>query len=247
MIITLLTDFGMADSYLAEVKGVLLSLAPAVQLVDLAHDIAPGDVRAGAYVLGRSWPRFPAGTVHFAVVDPGVGTARRALAAEALGQRFVAPDNGLLDSLPPDAHYVSLPVSADAAPTFHGRDVFAPAAAALSLGAALGELGTPITDPHHAPRTTHQTAGASVIGAVIHIDHFGTLITNVTPDLIPSGARVVIGGRQVAVGRTFADVAPGELVAYAGSGGTMEIAARDARAATITRLTVGAAVRIEPA
>ncbi|HXO84503.1 MAG TPA: SAM-dependent chlorinase/fluorinase, partial [Gemmatimonadales bacterium] len=127
MIITLLTDFGTVDSYVAELKAVLLSRAPSVTLVDITHQVAPGDIRAGQYLLGRTWAHFPAGTVHLAIVDPGVGTARRALAAEHGGHRFVAPDNGLLSFLPQDGHFVSLPVPTTAAATFHGRDVFAPA------------------------------------------------------------------------------------------------------------------------
>ena len=143
MIVTLLTDFGTADSYVAEMKAVLLSRALGVTLVDISHQVAPGDIRAGQYLLGRAWKHFPAGTVHLAIVDPGVGTARRAIAAEHEGHRFVAPDNGLLSFLPQDGRFVSLPVSTTAAATFHGRDVFAPAAARLATGGgtSLGELG----------------------------------------------------------------------------------------------------------
>jgi S-adenosylmethionine hydrolase len=247
-IITLLTDFGTADSYVAEVKGVLLSLAPQAQLVDISHDIAPGDVRAGAYVLGRAWPRFPEGTVHLAVVDPGVGSERRALAARAAGHHFVAPDNGLLSPVPADARFVSLPIPPRAGPTFHGRDVFAPAAAALATGAVLADLGSAITDASHTPLPTPNRQGAAVVGEVIHVDRFGTLITNLLPESVPANARVVIaGGRVAAWGRTFADVARGKLVAFIGSGATIEIAARDASAAMVTQQGVGAAVRIEPA
>ncbi len=248
MIITLLTDFGTADSYVAEVKGVLLSLAPGVQLVDIAHDVSPGDIRAGAYVLGRAWPRFPPGTVHLAVVDPGVGTARRALAAEASDHRFVAPDNGLLSSLAADARFVSLRIPPGAAPTFHGRDVFAPAAAALALGAALEQLGTPITATHHAPPPTHRIQAGVVYGEVVHVDRFGTLITNIAAEYVKPGARILLDGRVVGtLSRTFADVAPGQLVAFVGSGGTIEIAARDGSAAMVTKVGVGVSVRIEPA
>src|SRR6266566_3264991 len=128
-IITLLTDFGTVDSYVAEVKAEILSRVPDVTLVDVSHDVPPGDVRAAQYLLSRAWKRFPVGTIHLAIVDPAVGTERRALAAEAAGHQFLAPDNGLLSFLPPDARFVALPVPRDAAPTFHGRDLFAPAAA----------------------------------------------------------------------------------------------------------------------
>ena len=116
-VITLLTAFGSADSYVAAMKGVLLTRAPGATLVDITHQVAPGDVRAGQYVLARAWHRFPAGTVHLAVVDPGVGTPRRGLAGMAAGHHFVAPDNGLLSFLAADARFVSLPVAAGAAPT----------------------------------------------------------------------------------------------------------------------------------
>src|SRR5438046_1390791 len=127
-IITLLTDFGTADSYVGEVKGTLLSRVHGAALFDITHQVPPGDLRAGQYILARAWHRFPQGTVHLVVVDPGVGTTRRALAAGAAGHFFVAPDNGLLSCLPSDAHFVSLPIPPGAAPTFHARDVFAPAA-----------------------------------------------------------------------------------------------------------------------
>ncbi|HET6837122.1 MAG TPA: SAM-dependent chlorinase/fluorinase, partial [Gemmatimonadales bacterium] len=135
-IITLLTDFGTSDSYVAELKGVLLNRAPGIVLVDVSHDVPPGDIRSAAYILGRTWHRFPADTVHLAVVDPGVGTSRAALAIRAHQQYFVAPDNGILTPVLRDAEVeaVMLPLPTTAAPTFHGRDVFAPAAAELARG-----------------------------------------------------------------------------------------------------------------
>src|SRR5213596_3528289 len=150
-LITLLTDFGVADSYVGEVRGVLLSQVHGVVLADITHQVPPGDVRAGQYILSRVWQRFPQGTVHLVVVDPGVGTARRALAAGAAGHFFVAPDNGLLSPLPPAAHFVSLPIPPGAAPTFHARDVFAQAAPQLAIGASLTQLGHTITDAYRAP------------------------------------------------------------------------------------------------
>ncbi|HXE57083.1 MAG TPA: SAM-dependent chlorinase/fluorinase, partial [Gemmatimonadales bacterium] len=144
-IITLLTDFGTADAYVAEVKGVLLSRAPGVTLVDVTHQVPPGDVRSATYLLGRVWRRFPAGTIHLVVVDPGVGTARAAIAGRAGGHGFVGPDNGLFgDLLGPGDPVVALPVPPDASPVFHGRDLFAPAAAALALGEPLDRLGPPL-------------------------------------------------------------------------------------------------------
>src|SRR5258705_1243596 len=127
-LITLLTDFGSADSYVGEVKGVLLSQVHGAALVDITHQVPPGDVQAAQYILSRVWHRFPQGSVHLAVVDPGVGTDRRVLAASTAGHFFVAPDNGLLSFLPEDAHFVGLPIPAGAAPTFPARDLVAPVA-----------------------------------------------------------------------------------------------------------------------
>jgi hypothetical protein len=245
-LITLLTDFGTADSYVAEVKGVLLSIAPGVTLVDISHQVPPGDVRAGQYLLSRAWKQFPEGTTHLAVVDPGVGSERRAIAAHSSAHRFVAPDNGLLSFLPKSARFVSLPQLAQAAPTFHGRDVFAPAAAALAMGASLEAVGTRITDPYHSPLPTPNDDGRDVVGEVIYIDQFGTLVSNISGPDMKTGARVRIAGKDAGpVRRTFADVASGELVVFIGSGRTIEVAVRDGNAAEKLRVGVGAEVRVE--
>src|SRR6266540_2675996 len=242
-IITLLTDFGLSDSYVAEVKGVLLSRAPGATLVDVTHQVLPGAVRAGQYLLARAWHRFPAGTVHLAVVDPGVGTSRRALAATAGGHWFVAPDNGLLSFLE-KPRFVSLAIPAEAAPTFHGRDVFAPAAAALANGTSLESLGSPITDATHAPPPTPHHDGTALMGEVLYVDRFGTLISNIPGPEVEPGVRIRVAGTDVgALRRTFGDVERGTLVAFVGSGGTVEVAVRDGRAARLLGLGVGAEVR----
>jgi S-adenosylmethionine hydrolase len=242
-VITLLTDFGTADSYLAEVKGVLLSRAPAATLVDVSHELPLGSVRAAQYILSRVWPRFPAGTVHLVVVDPGVGTDRRALAAQAGGHRFVGPDNGLFSLLPNDARFVSLPVLRDASPTFHARDVFAPAAARLAVGARLDELGTAVSDMVRAPLPAPRVSDTAVVGEVVYVDRFGTLISNLPKEVIRPGALITIADAGIGpLRRTFGDVASGKLVAYVGSGGTVEIAVRDGSAAGVLRVGVGALV-----
>lgn len=242
-IITLLTDFGTSDSYVAEVKGVLLSRAPTATVVDVSHDVPAGDVRVGQYLLSRVWPRFPAGTVHLAVIDPGVGTARRALAAQAGGHCFVAPDNGLLSVLPGDVRFVSLPVLRDASPTFHGRDVFAPAAARLAAGARLDELGTPVTDVVRVAGSTPRVLESAVLGEIVYIDRFGNLISDLPKDLVRIGAAITVGETAIGpVRRTFGDVAIGTLVAYVGSGGTVEIGVRDGSAARVLGVGVGAVV-----
>ena len=179
--ITLLTDFGTADGYVAEMKGVLCTLAPDVPLIDVTHDIAPQDITAARLVLARCWRRFPAGTVHVVVVDPGVGTQRAAIAVESEGRFLVGPDNGVLSPalFALDARIVRLPVPITAAATFHGRDVFAPAAAALVEGAALTDLGEPFTTPVRL-RTPppRRDADGSLHGEVLTIDRFGNVITN---------------------------------------------------------------------
>jgi len=243
-IITLLTDFGTRDSYVAEVKAVLASQAHPAHLIDITHDVLPGDVRAAQYLLARVWPRFPQGSVHLVVVDPGVGTKRRALAAAAAGHFFVAPDNGVLSPLPPDARFVELPVPAGAAPTFHGRDVFAPAAAQLVNGTALTHLGHAITDPVRAPLPAARKEGGSWVGEVIYVDRFGTLVTNVPGDGL-TGAPVKVGGKDAGpVRRTFGEVEPGKVVTFIGSGGTIEIAVRGDSAEIKLGVGVGAEVRV---
>lgn len=244
MIITLLTDFGTADSYVAELKGVLLSRAPNVTIVDISHQVPPGDIRAGQYLLGRVWSHFPHGTIHVAIVDPGVGTERRAIAAESGGHRFVAPDNGLLSFVTNDARFVSLPIPSQAAPTFHGRDVFAPAAASLATGSSLKSLGSTITDPYHSPLPTPRTDGLTVVGEVIYVDRFGTLVSNIPGNAVQAGVRIRVEGTDVgSLSRTFRDVVRGAVVTFVGSGGTVEIAVRDGSAARLLGVGVGAEVR----
>jgi S-adenosylmethionine hydrolase len=245
MIVTLLSDFGTADGYVAELKGALLRGAPGATLVDISHDLAPGDVVAAAHVLGRTWQAFPAGTVHLAVVDPGVGTRRRALAAEAGGHRFVAPDNGLLTRVlrGGQGRVVALGVSAAASPTFHGRDVFAPAAARLACGEAVEALGREVSDPVLLPPLRLERHGGDLVGEVAHVDRFGTLVTNLPGVRVAEGATIRIGAYDLVLRRTFADVATGDPVAFVGSGETVEIAVRGARADDALGATRGAEVR----
>jgi S-adenosylmethionine hydrolase len=243
-LITLLTDFGDADSYVGEMKGVLLSQVHGAALVDVTHQVPPGDVRAAQYILSRVWHRFPQGSVHLAVVDPGVGTARRALAASTAGHFFVAPDNGLLSFLPPDAHFAALPIPPKAAPTFQARDVFAPAAGQLALGASLSHVGHPITDPHRSPLPAPRTDGSVIVGEVLYVDRFGTLVSNIPGEAVEPGVRIKVAGTEIGpLSRTFGDVGRGALVAMTGSGGTVEIAVRDGSAARLLGVGVGAEVR----
>jgi S-adenosylmethionine hydrolase len=242
-LITLLTDFGTTDGYMAEVKGVLLSNSPGVQLVDLSHEIPPHDVEAARLAVARYWRRFPAGTIHLVVVDPGVGSSRAAIVVVSDGRFLVGPDNGVLSPalLFPAAFAVSLSVPTDAAPTFHGRDVFAPAAAALAKGAAPGALGMPHPDPviRRTPEVQRDADG-TLCGEVIVIDRFGNAVTNL---LGVHDGELRIGDRGIPLRRTYADVAPGEAVALVGSSGLIEIAIRDGDAATQLNLTRGSTIR----
>ncbi|MGD2136252.1 MAG: SAM-dependent chlorinase/fluorinase [Gemmatimonadales bacterium] len=245
-IITLLTDFGHSDSYVAEMKAAVLGQCPEAVVVDVTHEVVAGDVRGAQYLLHRTWKQFPVGTVHVAVIDPGVGSARNAVAAEAHGHFFVAPDNGLLTPVLDEAEVVVLPVPATASPTFHGRDVFAPAAARLAQGTLLSALGTPTTDVVRLVPPRPRVDGHTVVGEVLHIDHYGTLVTNIPADLVPDEATAVVAGHYRApVLRTFSDVTSGELVAFVGSDGMLEVAARNRSAAQVTGAALGAGVHVQ--
>jgi S-adenosylmethionine hydrolase len=245
-IVTLLTDFGTADGYVAEMKGVILTRVPDAALVDVTHDVPPQEVESARLALARYWRRFPPGTVHLAVVDPGVGSARAALAAESDGRFLVGPDNGLLSPalLVAGARAVTLPIPAGAAPTFHGRDVFAPAAAALALGATLDALGSPALDLviRRTPEP-RRLADGSIVGQVITIDRFGNAITNL---LGLRAQSVEVNGTVLPLRRSYADAAKGEPIALVGSTGLIEIAVRDGSGAAAMGLERGSVVILRP-
>ena len=246
-IITLLTDFGTADGYVAEMKGVLVTLAPDTLVVDASHDVPPHDVESGRLALARYWRRYPEGTVHVAVVDPGVGSPRRALAVAADGRFLVGPDNGILSPalLLPGARAVTLAVPANASATFHGRDVFAPAAAALVGGTPLDALGDAYLAPvvRRTPEAKRLPDGA-VAGEVITVDRFGNAITNC---LGLRGGSVEVAGRTMVIVRTYADTPPGTPTALCGSNGLIEVAVRDGSAAEVLGVRRGTPVVYRPA
>jgi S-adenosylmethionine hydrolase len=239
-IITCLTDFGAQDWFVGVVHGVLHDLAPAAQVVDLNHQVLPGNVIRGAFLLEAAAPDFPPGTIHLAVVDPGVGTARRALAVRARGQLFVGPDNGLLEwaLADPAAEVHSLteerffrkPVSR----TFHGRDVFAPVAAHLAAGTPLEAFGPRVSDPLRLPIARPHHANGALTGHVVFIDRFGNALTNLTAAALaeafgagapPDRVAVAILGREIhGLARSYGDAPVGTLVAILGSSGRIEIA-----------------------
>ena len=246
-IITLLTDFGTADGYVAELKGVLYSAAPNIEVVDLSHEIAPQDVESGRLAVARYWRRFPVGTVHVVVVDPGVGSSRAALAVSSDGRYLVGPDNGVLSPslLASGARTVTLPIPIGASATFHGRDVFAPAAAALATGVPIDSLGAVCLDPV-VRRTPEARRGPDgwVVGEIIAIDRFGNAISNL---IAPRGGRIEIAGRVMPIVRTYADTPVGDVIAVVGSSGFVEIAQRDGSAARTLELARGTPVRLRAA
>lgn len=245
-IITLLTDFGTADGYVGEMKGVLSSAAAGVSLVDVAHDLSPQDVDGARLALARYWQRFPPGTVHIAIIDPGVGSERAALAVESEGRYLVGPDNGVLSPalLHAGMRCVALPIPSGAAPTFHGRDVFAPAAAELARGVALDALGEPLANPvvRRTPEAIRRDDG-SIAGVVITIDRFGNAVTNL---MARRGGMLSVGGHRLPLSRSYSDVPAGALVALVGSSGLVEIARRDGNAATQLGLMRGSEVFLLP-
>jgi S-adenosyl-L-methionine hydrolase (adenosine-forming) len=252
-LITLTTDFGTRDSYVAQVKGVLLRLGPPdLRVIDLGHELAAQDVRAGALFLRSVLPHFAAGTIHLAVVDPGVGSARRAIVAEVAGQLLVGPDNGLFGLvLGPSARVHRIDVGGGAqrvSSTFHARDVFAPAAARLACGDPAGALGPEVIDPLVSGWPAPDVERGRVRGEIVHVDRFGNLISNIERAHLRGAARprVVLNERVIgAIRDHYAQATAGELLALFGSDGLLEIAARDANAAALTAAGVGSALVVE--
>ncbi|HEY8174085.1 MAG TPA: SAM-dependent chlorinase/fluorinase [Gemmatimonadaceae bacterium] len=244
MIITLLTDFGTADGYVGEMKGVLLSEVPGATIIDITHDIPPHDVELGRLTLARYWRRFPPGTVHIAVVDPGVGSERAALLVASDGSFLVGPDNGLLSPalLVGGARAVALGVPSHASATFHGRDVFAPAAAQLARGVDVDALGAPAAAPVIL-RTAepHRGKHGELIGEVIAVDRFGNAITNLVGI---RGGQLRVHDREIPVQRAYADLESGEIGAVVGSTGLIEIVVREGRAADVLSLPRGTKVTL---
>jgi S-adenosylmethionine hydrolase len=249
-VVTFTTDFGSSDGYAGAMKGVVLSLAPDAVLVDISHQVPARDVRAGAFVLAQAAPFFPAGTIHVAVVDPGVGGTRAEVVVAAGGALFVGPDNGLLSLAAPaprrawrieNPAYRREPVS----PTFHGRDVFAPAAGRLAAGWAADDAGSALAEIVTLPVRT-RPLGDGGEGEVVHIDGFGNLFTSFAGAVAAGPWVLEMGGDSFPLvgARTFADVAPANLVVYPGSGGQVEIAVRDGSAEALTGAAIGTPLRL---
>jgi S-adenosylmethionine hydrolase len=255
-IITLTTDFGPSGPYVAAVKGVLLGLAPGAQLVDVCHTIAPQNILEGGFVLANIVEAFPAGTVHLAVVDPGVGTDRRLIAVSVAEQWFVLPDNGLITGVlrtrpPAQIRAITNPdirrevVSA----TFHGRDILAPAAAHLALGRPPEDLGPELSGFVRLRNFEPSMDDHGCVGEVIFKDTFGNLITNIHGDRLAGtpleSCEVEIAGERVrGIARTYGDRPAGTLIALLGSSGWLEIAVVNGDAGRFLTAGAGTTVRL---
>ncbi|MCS7011511.1 MAG: SAM-dependent chlorinase/fluorinase [Anaerolineales bacterium] len=257
-IITLTTDFGLKDSFVGTMKGVILSICPTAQLVDLTHEIPPQNILAGGLALWRAFPYFPAGTVHIAVVDPGVGTSRRPLAVRLGGQYLVGPDNGLFTSLYEEAEgrgwsieIVHLTNKSYFLPeisrTFHGRDIFSPVAAHLANGVPLTEFGPPVPDPVRLSLPKPERLPYGWRAQVIGVDHFGNLTTNLPAAVLfaPKQTIVRLGRFEIrGVSATYGEHAPGELIALIDSENRLEIALVNGNAAQFTGAHIGDEVEV---
>jgi S-adenosylmethionine hydrolase len=261
MIVTLLTDFGTADYFAGALRGAVLASNPQAQVVDITHEIPPHDVEAGAFTLLASFGAFPVGTVHVAVVDPGVGSSRRPVAVATPEHIFVGTDNGLFGYVYERVESFSVfhltnekYFHGDVSTTFHGRDIFAPVAGALARGVAFEELGPRIEDfvRLRFARPERQADG-TLVGAIIHVDRFGNCVTNVAPrdlehEAFGRGSRLSVGGREVnCFRRFFADESSarmGEPFAIWGSAGLLELSVYRDSAARVLGVRRGARVVI---
>ncbi len=244
-IITLTTDFGTRDAYVAEMKGVMLDVAAsaghALHLIDVTHEVAAHDVTEGALALDAAAPYFPRGTIHLAVVDPGVGTDRRGLVVRTDRALLVGPDNGLFTPfLEGTTGWQAWELRAEeyrltsVSRTFHGRDIFAPAAAHLAAGVAPERFGAAVRDPVRLSWPTVRAVAGAVAGAVLHVDRFGNLVTSIraeTLDDVGQRVRIRLGGRPLPLVGTYGDLEEGQAGALVGSSGRLEIAVREGSAA----------------
>ena len=261
-IVALLTDFGSQDHYAGAVRGAVLGACREAAVVDITHDVPPHDVMAAAFSLAAARGAFPAETTFLAVVDPGVGSARRALALDAAGQRFVGPDNGIFTFVlaeHPSARIHEITneglFRARVSATFHARDIFGPVAGRLAAGMDLAEVGPPLTDPVRLALERPRPVGSEEWeGAVLHVDRFGNLITSFTQEDLdgalaaasgdPTDLVVVVEGMVLPLVRTYSDVTEGEACAVAGSTGRLEVSVNRGSAARQLGAARGAPVRV---
>ena len=254
-VITLLTDFGDRDGYVGVMKGVIVSICPEARLIDLTHNIPPQNIAAARFTLLNAYPYFPVGTVHLVVVDPGVGTARRAIALQTPRGYLVGPDNGVLSGVIDQAETVQAVEltattywrSPQPSSTFHGRDIFAAAAAHLAAGVDLRELGRAIA-PDSLVRIAIPPPEITedwIVGSVQHIDHFGNIVTTIPAAALTSRHWTMqVGAVEMPVGQTYGDVEIGHAIALVGSHGWVEIAVNGSSAQARLRLAIGDEVQL---
>jgi S-adenosyl-L-methionine hydrolase (adenosine-forming) len=249
--ISLLTDFGTRDGFIGAVKGVIQEIFPGVGMDDVAHDLPRGDIDSGARALARYWRLWPAGTIHLAVVDPGVGSDRRAVVVRADRRFIVAPDNGIVTPVLEMAEtWEAVEITSsrytleDPSRTFHGRDIFAPVAAYLARGVHFLQFGARIEDLVRLPVPEPEISDGEVVGEVISMDRFGNLITNIPDEAVAEGARVELLGESIPVGRSYSEVPPRATVALGNSEGRLEVAARDDSAERLLGAKVGTRVKV---
>lgn len=256
MIITLTTDFGLADPFVGMMKGVMLGIAPTAQLVDITHEIRSYDILEAALIIEGSYRYFPQGTVHVVVVDPGVGSDRRPMAAAANGHIFVAPDNGVLSLVlhtDPDASLTPAyqitndslfqgPVSR----TFHGRDIFAPVAAHLAQGTPVESVGPRIVDFVKKPFPAPRPQGDRLVGTVLRIDKFGNIMTNFRLENLGQEFSIRVAGLSITqLCSNFSEAGAGEFFAIEGSAGFIELALNQGSAAERLKVERGAEIELE--
>lgn len=258
-VITFLTDFGFKDGFVGVMHGVVLGIAPNVQIVDISHAISPQNILEGSLVLANNAPYFPPGTIHVAVVDPGVGTARRPLAAEIGSQYFIGPDNGLFTGVIEAAEKAGQSMSffhlnrpeywlQQVSHSFHGRDLFSPVAAHLAAGTPLEKMGSPISDPARIMIPRPEATVDGWAGQVLAVDHFGNLLTNLSAEHLAGKnySAIKIGEARIdELVQTFGDRTPGSLIAMIDSSGELAIAVVNGSAAEKLKVGVGTAVTVK--
>ncbi len=274
-VITLTTDFGSADAYVAVIKGVILSVNPKANIIDITHSVEPQNIAQAAFILNIAYRYFPKHSIHMAIVDPGVGSERRGIILKTPSAIFVAPDNGILSHVinelslneglssqhPPNLEEVRLKKGLEAvaitdprfwrypvSPTFHARDIFAPVAAGLSLGISPYEFGEKITSLYAFPSPKPSLDSQdNLVGHILYIDHFGNLITNIRRTDLPQGGVIIEAAAQHIQGTTRYYEQKEGLTAIIGSSGYLEISLRDGSAADFLDMIVGDEVKVIPA
>jgi S-adenosylmethionine hydrolase len=261
--IALLTDFGLRDNYVGVMKGVMFGICPEARFVDISHEISPGDIPSAAFLLERSVDYFPENTVFLVVVDPGVGSERRPIALRTGKMLCVGPDNGVFSRVLDRADLDRGPVQiveitepeyglSRVSNTFHGRDIFAPAAAHLAGGVDIGDLGQPISDPIRIPRPVLRKTGSGIESEVVYVDRFGNLVTAIPESALLSldgdtvtGVRLTVDGKQAGtLADSYASVPPGEPVCVVGGFGYLEISVNQGSAAEYFGAEAGVSVTV---